>query len=91
MSNPQDEAPDEDDELGPDGQPVREWRKVQIRTSTYERVEKWLATRYPDPKLRPTLRVTADQLMNNAVDHAEDQVPPKPSPLDELATLGRKQ
>lgn len=91
MSTSQDSAPDEDDELGPDGEPAaREWRKVQIRTSTYERIEKWLATRYPDPKLRPTLRVTADQLMNNAVDDAEDHVPPKPSPLDELATLGRK-
>ena len=68
----------------------REWRKVQIRTSTYERVVKWIETRHPNPKLRPNLRDIADQMMNNAVDHAEDRIPPKPSPLDELATLGRK-
>lgn len=77
-------------EMNHEGQDARDWVKVALREPTHARLLRWLETVYPDPRFRPPQREAAEMLMALALDHAEDAIKPKPSPLDELAQLRTK-
>lgn len=66
---------------------TRDWIKVQIKPDTYARLRAWIDAVYPDSRLRPPMREAAELLMGLALDDAEQQVPPEPTPLDRLAAL----
>lgn len=70
-----------------EGQDTRDWVKVAVKPQTYARLKAWIEAVYPDARLRPPQREAAELLMALALDHAEDAVQPKATPLDELAAL----